>query len=150
MVTGPLGRIANAQVVCTLNCNCRRGHLTVRPVLVSTWPIFQPRTGGRRLAGYRDRHNLPQGAAVGGGARRDRDPGEPKMTRLRREQSHMLGNGYCTDTFESICETCTYFQPTIEFHPTLQRQHDDAKTKNQTGRQQLFQHLLNRLDRTKA
>ncbi|MCA1822594.1 MAG: hypothetical protein LC644_12910 [Pseudonocardia sp.] len=67
------------------------------------------------------------------------------MTRLRREQSHMLGNGYCTDTFESIC-----FQPTIEFHPTLQRQHDDAKTKNQTGRQQPFQHLLNRLDRTKA
>jgi hypothetical protein len=76
------------------------------------------------------------------------DAAGPNMTRLRREHSRMLGNGYCARpaqldcAFESICETCTYFQPTIEFRPTLQRQHDDAKTKNQTGHQQLFQHLL--------
>ncbi|MDT5275351.1 MAG: hypothetical protein QOG95_2283, partial [Mycobacterium sp.] len=44
----------------------------------------------------------------------------------------------------------TYFQPTIEFRPTLQRQHDDAETKQQTGRQQLFQHLLERLDDIEA
>jgi len=67
------------------------------------------------------------------------------MIRLRREHSRMLGNGYCARpaqldcAFESICETCTYFQPTIEFRPTLRRQHDDAEAKNQTARQQLFQ-----------
>ena len=80
----------------------------------------------------------------------------PKMTRLRREHYRMLGNGYCARpsqldcTFESICETCTYFQPTIEFRPTLQRQRDDAAIKDQTGRQQLFDQLLNRLDQNQA
>jgi hypothetical protein len=48
--------------------------------------------------------------------------------------------------FESICETCSYFQTSIEFRPTLQRQHDDAAGKNQTSRQQLFTGLLDRLD----
>jgi site-specific recombinase XerD len=80
----------------------------------------------------------------------------PKMTKLRREHYRMLGNGYCARpsqldcAFESICETCTYFQPTIEFRPTLQRQHDDAETKQQTGRQQLFQRLLQHIDTTEA
>ena len=80
----------------------------------------------------------------------------PKMTRLRREHYRMLGNGYCARpsqldcTFESICETCTYFQPTIEFRPTLQRQRDDAAIKDQTGRQQLFDQLLKRLDQNQA
>jgi hypothetical protein len=47
------------------------------------------------------------------------------MTKLRREHYRMLGNGYRTRpleldcNFESICETCTYFQPTIEFRPVL-------------------------------
>jgi hypothetical protein len=65
-------------------------------------------------------------------------------------------NGYCARpsqldcTFESICETCTYFQPTIEFRPTLQRQRDDAETKQQTGRQQLLERLLKRLDDIEA
>jgi hypothetical protein len=31
--------------------------------------------------------------------------------------------------FESICETCRFFQARIEFWPTLQAQHDDAITK---------------------
>jgi hypothetical protein len=31
------------------------------------------------------------------------------------------------------------------FRPTLQCQHDDAETKQQTGRQQLFERLLERL-----
>jgi site-specific recombinase XerD len=40
----------------------------------------------------------------------------PKMARLRREHHRLLGNGYCTRppqldcAFESICETCSYFQ----------------------------------------
>jgi hypothetical protein len=84
------------------------------------------------------------------------DAAGPKMTKLRREHYRMLGNGYCARpsqldcAFESICETCTYFQPTIEFRPTLQRQHDDAETKQQTGRRHLFEHLLERIDATEA
>jgi hypothetical protein len=47
----------------------------------------------------------------------------PKMARLRREHHRLLGNGYCTRppeldcAFESICETCTFFQTSIEFRP---------------------------------
>ena len=76
----------------------------------------------------------------------------PKMARLRREHHRMLGNGYCTRppqldcAFESICETCTFFQTSIEFRPTLQAQHDDAAGKGQTHRAQLFGSLLQRVD----
>jgi hypothetical protein len=47
----------------------------------------------------------------------------PKMARLRREHHRLLGNGYCTRppeldcAFESICETCTFFQTSIQFRP---------------------------------
>jgi integrase len=73
-------------------------------------------------------------------------------TRLRRDHFRLLGNGYCARppeldcAFESICETCTFFQTSIEFRPTLQHQHDDAATKNQTGRQHLFSRLIHTLD----
>jgi hypothetical protein len=76
----------------------------------------------------------------------------PKMTRLRREHQRLLGNGYCTRppeldcAFESICETCTFFQTSIEFRPVLQNQHDHAAAHGQPGRQQLFGQLLSRLD----
>ena len=76
----------------------------------------------------------------------------PKMARLRREHHRMLGNGYCTRpaeldcAFESICETCTFFQTSIAFRPTLQAQHDDATTKHQNHRRQLFATLLTRID----
>jgi integrase len=76
----------------------------------------------------------------------------PNMARLRREHHRMLGNGYCTRpveldcAFETICETCTYFATSIEFRPTLRRQHRDAQRKNQTGREQLYGNLLNDLD----
>ena len=65
----------------------------------------------------------------------------------------MLGNGYCTRppepdcAFESICETCTFFQTSIEFRPTLQAQHDDAAHKHQDRRAELFQRLLDRTAR---
>ncbi len=77
----------------------------------------------------------------------------PKMARLRREHHRLLGNGYCTRpaeldcAFESICETCTFFQTSIEFRPTLQAQHDDAQAKQQTHRAELFASLLDRVDR---
>jgi site-specific recombinase XerD len=76
----------------------------------------------------------------------------PKMARLRREHHRLLGNGYCTRpaeldcAFESICETCTFFQTSIEFRPTLQAQHDDAQAKQQTHRVELFASLLDRVN----
>jgi site-specific recombinase XerD len=76
----------------------------------------------------------------------------PKMARLRRDHHRMLGNGWCTRppeldcAFESICETCTFFQTSIAFRPTLQAQHDDATAKHQGHRGQLFASLLAQLD----
>ena len=81
----------------------------------------------------------------------------PEMARLHREmRQRMLGNGYCTRpetldcTFESVCETCTFFQTSIEFRPTLQAQHDHAATHGQASRQNLFADLLNHLDQSPA
>jgi hypothetical protein len=60
------------------------------------------------------------------------DAAGPRMTRLRREHHRLLGNGYCTRppqldcAFESICETCSYFQTSIEFCPALAAQRDHA------------------------
>ena len=48
--------------------------------------------------------------------------------------------------FESICESCTYFQTTLEFRPTLERQRDDAAGKGQVARVKVFDGLLDRLD----
>jgi site-specific recombinase XerD len=76
-----------------------------------------------------------------------------EMRKLRMElHRRMLGNGYCARPvgmdchFESICESCTFFQTTIEFRPTLQLQRDDAADKGQLGRQKVFDGLLARLD----
>ena len=76
-----------------------------------------------------------------------------EMRKLRGEMHRrMLGNGYCARPvgldchFESICESCTFFQTTIEFRPTLQAQRDDAADKGQLGRQKVFDGLLARLE----
>jgi hypothetical protein len=76
-----------------------------------------------------------------------------EMRKLRAEMyRRMLGNGYCARPvgldchFESICESCVYFQTTLNFRPTLQRQRDDAAEKGQVGRQKIFDGLLARLD----
>jgi site-specific recombinase XerD len=80
----------------------------------------------------------------------------PRMARLRREHHRLLGNGYCTRppqldcAFESICETCSYFQTSIEFRPALQAQHDHAAAHDQPGRQKLFSQLLDRIDDNQA
>lgn len=80
----------------------------------------------------------------------------PKMAQLRREHHRHLGNGYCARppeldcAFESICETCTFFQTSIEFRPTLQAQHDDAATKGQDHRVELFDKLLTTIDDSEA
>jgi site-specific recombinase XerD len=74
------------------------------------------------------------------------------MAKLRREaHARMLGNGLCTRPveldcrMESACETCSYFQTSIEFKPTLTRQRDHAREHGQTDRADLFDRLLNRL-----
>jgi site-specific recombinase XerD len=76
----------------------------------------------------------------------------PKMARLRREHHRLPGNGWCTRppqldcAFESICETCSYFQTSIEFRPALIAQRDAAAARHQDHREQLFTSLLTRLD----
>jgi hypothetical protein len=74
------------------------------------------------------------------------------MARLRKEaHARMLGNGLCTRPveldcrMESACETCSYFQTSIEFKPTLTRQRDHARSHGQTERAALFDKLLDRL-----
>jgi len=76
-----------------------------------------------------------------------------EMRKLRAEMHRrMLGNGYCARPvgldchFESICESCTFFQTTLEFRPTLERQREDAAAKGQVARQKIFDGLLHRLD----
>jgi hypothetical protein len=64
----------------------------------------------------------------------------------------MLGNGLCTRPveldcrMETACETCSYFQTSIEFKPTLTRQRDHARTHGQPDRAALFDKLLQRLE----
>jgi hypothetical protein len=80
----------------------------------------------------------------------------PKMARLRREHHRLLGHGFCTRpaeldcAFEAICETCSFFQTSIEFRPTLQAQHDDAASKGQDHRATLFDQLLTGLAKGEA
>jgi hypothetical protein len=80
----------------------------------------------------------------------------PKMARLRREHHRLLGNGWCTRppqldcAFESIRETCSYFQTSIEFRPVLAAQHHDAVTRNQAHRAALFNSLLTHVDQDQA
>jgi site-specific recombinase XerD len=78
------------------------------------------------------------------------------MRRLREEHRRMLGNGWCTRppqldcAFETICEGCGFFQPTIEFRPTLQAQRDHASTHDQDGRAELYQRLIDTIDQATA
>lgn len=80
----------------------------------------------------------------------------PNMARLRREHHRHLGNGHCTRpteldcAYETICENCTFFQTSIEFRPTLQAQHDDAESKGQQHRADLFGRLLTNLENGEA
>lgn len=80
----------------------------------------------------------------------------PNMARLNREHHRMLGNVYCTRPkamdcrFENICESCTFFQTTIEFRPTLLAQRKDACSKGQIRRAEIFNQLITGLDTTEA
>jgi site-specific recombinase XerD len=76
----------------------------------------------------------------------------PNMRRLRQEHQRMLGNGWCNRpalmdcSFESICETCTYFSTGVEFQPVLFRQRQHARDHGQPQRAELFDHLLDHIN----
>ena len=77
-----------------------------------------------------------------------------QMRQLRVETyRRLLGNGYCTRppeldcVFESICETCTHYQTGLEFQPVLLRQRDHALEHDQTERAELFNKLLDGIDK---
>ncbi len=79
------------------------------------------------------------------------------MRRLRADlHQRMLGNGYCTRPheldcqFETICETCSFFQTNDEFAPTLLRQRDHAAEREQLARVDLFNLLLERINEEKS
>jgi hypothetical protein len=64
----------------------------------------------------------------------------------------MVGNGLSTRPvkldcrMESACETCSYFQTTIEFSPNLQRQRDHAQEHGQNERAAIFESTRSTLD----
>ena len=77
----------------------------------------------------------------------------PNMRRLRAEVHHrLLGNGWCQRpaeldcSFESICETCAHFATGPTFRPVLLNQRNHAARNGQTGRAELFNTLLDRID----
>ncbi len=85
------------------------------------------------------------------------DAAGPAMRALRAEATkRLLGNGYCGRPieldcrYETICESCTMFFTTIEHRPTIQAQRDDADAKGQSGRRDVYDTLLRRLDDTPA
>jgi integrase/recombinase XerD len=78
----------------------------------------------------------------------------PNMRHLRAEANRrLLGNGHCSRPrdlacrYETICETCTFFVPTIAFRDQLQAQHDDAARHGDEQRQSVYANLLTEIDK---
>lgn len=78
----------------------------------------------------------------------------PNMRRLRDEANRrLLGNGQCSRPrdvscrYETICETCTFFIPTIAFRDQLTAQHDDAVRHGDEQRQHVYADLLNKIQK---
>jgi len=71
-----------------------------------------------------------------------------QMKRLRQDHWRMLGNGYCTRPdgvpceYETICESCPCFSTTVEFLPIINKQKQDAESKGQTQRAEVFNRLI--------
>ena len=77
----------------------------------------------------------------------------PNMRRLRDEASRrLLGNGHCSRPrdvacrYETICETCSFFVPTIVFRDQIQAQHQDAIGHGDEQRQKIYADLLKQLE----
>lgn len=78
-----------------------------------------------------------------------------QMRKLRTELTRrLLGNGYCTRPpeldchYESLCERCALYQTTNDFRDILTQQRDDATSKGQHDRRDLFHNILQTLDDT--
>jgi integrase len=71
----------------------------------------------------------------------------PTMKRVRADHHRMLANGWCTRpaeldcSYETICESCGFFDPTVEFTPTLRRQAEHAAAHDQPARAELYTKL---------
>jgi integrase len=77
--------------------------------------------------------------------------GSVGMASLADEYHHtMLGNGWCNRPsqidcqFESICETCAYYDTDHTFQPVLEAQRNHAADRDQHQRVDLFQMLIDR------
>jgi integrase len=77
--------------------------------------------------------------------------GSAGMTSLADQYHHtMLGNGWCNRPtqldcqFESICETCAFYNSDPSFEPVLEAQRDHAAEQDQHHRVDLFQMLIDR------
>lgn len=85
-----------------------------------------------------------------------RDAEGPTMRAVRAEHHRMLANGFCTRpadldcSYETICEGCGFYNTTVEFRPTLQRQADHAATHGQPARAELYNKLIAGLDNQQA
>lgn len=72
----------------------------------------------------------------------------PNMQKLRQQHQRMLGNGWCQRPaamdchYETICETCTYYDTDHSHIAVLTRQRDHAQNHRQPGRVRLYQQLL--------
>ena len=80
----------------------------------------------------------------------------PEHGRLNRDHSRMLGNGYFARSkvmdcqYETICESCTFFQTTIEFRPTPLAQRADVCARGQVRRAQIYDDLITGPETTEA
>jgi integrase len=77
--------------------------------------------------------------------------GSVAMGRVAPEfEQRLLGNGHCNRPaqldcqFESICEHCAHYSTDSSFDPVLRAQRDHAAERDQHGRADLFQMLLDR------
>ena len=80
--------------------------------------------------------------------------GSVGMTSLADEyHQRMLGNGWCNRPqqidcqYESICESCAYYDTDHTFQPVLEAQRDHAADRDQHHRVDLFQMLIDRNQR---
>jgi hypothetical protein len=64
----------------------------------------------------------------------------------------LLANGHCTRPveldcrFQTICEGCGFYEPSVEFVDILRRQRDDATAHADAGRAKLYNELVAVID----
>jgi hypothetical protein len=103
----------------------------------------------RHLATSKRAHSLRHDKAADAACAGDGEKGGEQRGYTRR--SFALRLSFQLDcAFESIGETGSYFQTSIESRPTLAARHDHAAAHAQTDRQELFARLLSQIDDSQA